>query len=305
MKKDDTQAFGVLLVLAALVTLGLKWIAYHLSNSVGLFSDAAESLANLSAAFLALFALTYAKKPADRDHPYGHEKIEFFSSGIEGALIVIASFWIVYEAILRFFHPKDLSNILLSVGGVLVAALVNGLVAKLLLKQAKAKDSIVLEASAKHLLADVWTTVGVVLGLGLFWFTAIRWLDPLLALLVGIHVIWSGLNLLKRSYQGLMDATLPKEEVEKIKTIIHHHLGSLGKFHALRTRKSGPRRFVDFHWLMPGHLSLEQAHERTLKLERELESSFEEMDVTVHMEPVEDPKSWEEDSLSRRVKQEE
>ena len=295
------RKFAFLLIAAALATLGLKFFSYYLSNSVGLLSDAAESVVNLSAAISALLALTYAAKPADRDHPYGHEKIEFFASGLEGALIIVAAILIVFEAIHRFLYPKPLDNIAISLGVALFAALINGMVAQLLLSAASRHDSIVLESSARHLVADVWTTAGVAVGLILFMFTHRAWLDPLLALAVGVHVVWSGVELVRRSFQGLMDAGLPEVEIKKIKEIIHKDLGSDWKFHALRTRKSGSRRFVDFHLLMPGKFSLAKAHEIASKLEHDLESAFEEMDATIHMEPLEDPKSWEEDSISRRI----
>ena len=294
---------AILLIVAAVITLGLKFVSYYFSHSVGLFSDAAESVVNLSTAFSALLALTYAAKPADRDHPYGHEKIEFFASGLEGALIVVAAIWIVYEAVERFLHPKLLENILPSLSLALFAALINGGVSKLLLVTARRNDSIILEASAKHLLADVWTTVGVAAGLILFMITKLAWLDPLLALAVCVHVVWSGIELLQRSFQGLMDAGLPESEIRRIKEIIQNHLGSDWKFHALRTRKSGARRFVDFHLLMPGKFSLAKAHELSFNLEKDLENAFEEMDATIHMEPLEDPKSWEEDSISRRIEE--
>ena len=220
---------------------------------------------------------------------------------MEGSLIIAAAIWIIYESIHRFLNPQPLENIFRSLVISLIAAGVNALVARYLLKAARGYQSIVLEAGALHLLADVWTTAGVAAGLLLFVWTGFAWLDPLIALLVGLHVIFSGLHLVHRSFQGLMDRGLPEEEIKKIKEIDKKLIGPGGDFHALRPRRWGARRFVDFHLLMPQKLSLREAHEKTLIIEKELEATFHEMDVTIHMEPLEDPKSWEEDSLSRKM----
>ena len=295
------KGWAWILVLAALATLALKFSAWGLSHSVGLFSDAAESLVNLTAALMALFALNLAEKPADREHSYGHEKIEFFSSGIEGALIIVAAFWLMGEAVWRFLHPQELKNVFFSLQLAVVAAIINGVVARLLLKASQIHDSIVLGAAAKHLMADVWTTLGVLAGLGLFVWTGKLWLDPLVAVFVGLQVIYSGVTLVRRSVHGLMDRALPENEILEIRKCIAKHLGPYGRFHAFRTRKSGPRRFVDFHLLIPGNRTLHEAHEITLAMERELETALPHIDVTIHMEPIEDPQSWEENSVSRRV----
>lgn len=301
--KKPKRSWGWLLISAALTTLVLKFVAYQFSGSVGIFSDAAESLVNVTAAFFVLFALTHASKPADREHSYGHEKIEFFSSGLEGTMIIIAAIWIIYEAAFRFLHPIPLLDVGLGLKLVILAAAINGVVAKFLLRSAKHFDSIVLEASAKHLWSDVWTTGAVVVGLGLVMITKVPWLDPLMAFLIGLNVIWSGVQLVMRSYGGLMDKALPEEEIEKIKILIQKEIGKECQFHALRTRKSGARRFIDFHLLMPGHISLKKSHEMTFKIEKTLEKNFHETDVTIHMEPIEDPKSWEDGSLSRRIEE--
>lgn len=280
--------YALLLVGAALLTLGLKFLAFYLSGSIGVFSDAAESLVNLTAASFVAFALAYAAKPADREHAYGHEKIEYFSSGIEGALIVVTAAWIIYEAVARFFHPQPLSTLPTSLVLVAVAAGVNGVVAWIAGRAGRRWHSVILSASAQHLAADVWTTLGIIAGLLLYRWTDRPWLDPLLAVLVALHVIRSGCRLVQRAYQGLMDRALDPAETEQVRRCIRRHLGAGDEFHALRTRQSGPRRFVDFHLLAPGARSLTSVHALTVRLEKELTAAFPGIDVTIHMEPVEE-----------------
>ena len=293
--------WGLLLFAAAVLTLSLKFVAWDFSQSIGIFSDAVESLGNLTTALLAWLALAYTRKPADAEHSYGHEKIEYFSSGIEGALIIVAAVWIVAGAIDRFLHPRPLSQLPLSMAITVAAAVINWGVGKFLLQASRRQDSIILEASGRHLLADFWTTVAVVIGLILFMITQRAWLDPLMAILVAFHVIGSGVMLVLRSFRGLMDFALPAEELKIVTEIIQRHAGARGKFHALRSRKSGARRFIDFHLLLPGEDSLQHTHAMTLAIEQDLERLLKDIDVTIHLEPVEDPASWEENTLSRRV----
>ncbi|MBI4239355.1 MAG: cation transporter [Deltaproteobacteria bacterium] len=280
--------YALLLVVAAVATLGLKFLAFYLSGSIGIFSDAAESFVNLTAASFAAFALAYAAKPADREHAYGHEKIEYFASGIEGALIVVTAGWIIFEAVMRFLHPRPLATLPTSLVLVAVAAGVNGIVAWGAARAGRRWRSIILSASAQHLAADVWTTLGIIVGLLLYRWTDRPWLDPLLAALVALHVIRSGSRLVQRAYQGLMDRALEPGETEQIRDCIRWHLGPGEEFHALRTRQSGARRFVDFHLLVPGARPLTAVHALTVRLEKELTNAFPGMDVTIHMEPVEE-----------------
>lgn len=278
---------------ASLLTLGLKFGAYFLTDSVGLFSDATESLVNLTAGILALTALTIAYRPADKDHPFGHGKAEYFSSGAEGVLIIMAAAGILYASILRFKTPVELTDLGPGILMALVASAINWFTARSMLKAAKTFDSITLEADAKHLLADVWTSTGLVAGLSVLIFVP-EWriLDPIIATVMALNIIRTGLSLLKRSMSGLMDISLPGREVETIRKAIFKVAGKDAVFHGLRTRKSGPRRFIDFHLLVPGRTSVQESHDLCVRIEKELEISFPNPQTTIHVEPLEDKASW-------------
>lgn len=295
----------LLSVVAALVTVVLKFVAYRVTGSVGLLSDAAESTVNVVAALTALFALWYAAHPADRSHPYGHEKIEFFSSGIEGGLIVLASLAICVEAVFRFRHASLPSSLGLGVGAALVSAVINFGVARVLLQTARRVDSIVLEADGRHLMADVWTSLGVVTGLCLVAWTHLAWIDPVIALLVAGNIARIGWTLLRRSCDGLMDRALDDGEVARIRQAIQDSIGSDMTYHALRTRQAGSRRFADYHLLVPGDCSVSQAHDCEMTIGRAIESAVPGIEVTTHIEPIEEPLAWNdsplrEDSASAR-----
>jgi cation diffusion facilitator family transporter len=287
----------VLSILAALATLALKWLAYYLTGSVGLLSEAAESGVNLLAALTALASLWYAAQPVDTSHTYGHEKIEYFSSGLEGMLILVAAAGIGWFAISCLVTPKPL--VPLNVGTVLalVAAGVNLAVGQLLLRVGRAHSSIVLEAGGRHLLTDVWTTVAVVVGLGLVWLTDMVWLDPLLGLVVAANIVWTGFDLLRRSFNGLMDHALPPEEQAAVRAAIETLIGPGMDYHALRTRQAGSRRFADFHLLVPGAFSVRRAHELTAQIEEAIRNALPGIEVTVHVEPIEDRAAWEDSEL--------
>ncbi|MBI1744812.1 cation transporter [Candidatus Acetothermia bacterium] len=278
---------------ASIVTLILKFGAYFLTGSVGLLSDAAESLINFATAVIALVALTVASRPADADHAYGHEKAEYFSSGVEGTLILVAAVGIVWTAFERFLHPADLKNLNFGIGIALLASAINWGVARILLKAARDHDSITLEADAKHLLTDVWTSVSVVLALVIVNFTNWTILDPLAAIAIALNIVWAGVDLLKRSMQGLMDYTLPAEELAKIETILHEHQEEFSSYHALRTRKSGSQRFIDLHLLVPGEISVKVAHDLCETIEAEMRAVLGHASITVHVEPAEDAAAWE------------
>jgi cation diffusion facilitator family transporter len=287
----------VLSIIAAVTTFALKIVAYQLTDSVSLLSDALESLVNLAAALIALASLYYAALPVDDSHTYGHEKIEYFSSGMEGVLILVAAGAITWYAVDRLIAPRPLAD--LGTGALIaaVSALINLAVAVVLLRAAKTTESIVLEADGKHLLADVWTSAAVILGLTLVWMTNLPIFDPLLALLVAANIAWTALDLVRRSFNGLMDHALPPGEQAKVRAAITSHLEPGTTFHALRTRQAGAHRFADFHLLVPGNLSVQRAHDLTGTIERAICAALPGIEVTVHIEPIEEQAAWEDSAL--------
>jgi cation diffusion facilitator family transporter len=287
----------LLSILAAVVTIGLKSASYFLTGSVGLLSDAVESLLNLVAAVTAYLSLVYAAKPVDESHTYGHEKIEFFSSALEGVLILIAALAIAWYAVHRFFVPEPLQPLGPGMAVSLLATLVNGSVALILLRAGRKYQSIVLEADGRHLLTDVWTSAAVLAGLGLVWLTGVEKLDPVIALLVAVNIFWTAGGLLWRSFNGLMDHALPAEEQAAVRAAIETHLGPDMAYHALRTRQAGSHRFVDFHLLVPGRYSVRQAHELTGRIEDAVRATRPGLEVTVHIEPIEEREAWTDSAL--------
>ncbi|MSR30110.1 MAG: cation transporter [Gemmataceae bacterium] len=284
-------------VLAGISTIAIKTGAFLISGSVGLLSDAAESVINLVAATLAICAMRFSEKPADKSHTYGHDKIAYFSSGFEGALILIASLGIACLAFHRFIFPKPIETLNLAMALSLAGALINGAVGFVLLRLGRKTKSIVLEADGKHLVTDVITTAGVLAGLTLQQWTGQAWLDPAIALLVAVNILYLGLELIWKSFKGLMDHALPEKEVGEIRDTIARLIGPDMAFHALRSRHSGAKKFVDFHLLIPGSWLVLEAHSLMEKLEgsiRELDSDIE---VQIHAEPIEDPKSWQDQAL--------
>lgn len=297
MSHGSLTRLALLSIAASAVTLGLKFGAYGLTGSVGLLSDAVESTVNLVAALTALFALWYASRPVDRSHPYGHEKIEFFASGIEGLLILVAAGTIGWYAIARLQSPRGVDEIGVGVAVSLIAAGVNLIVARILLHVAAERDSVVLTADGKHLMADVLTSIGVIAGLIIVRVSGIERIDPLIALVVALNIVRTGTGLVKVSIDGLLDRALPEEDQEQLRTVIQGELGSGLMFHALRTRKAGARRFIDFHLLLPGDVSVQEAHAVTQRIESAVASSFPGAETTVHIEPIEEAESWEDSAL--------
>jgi cation diffusion facilitator family transporter len=295
--KHRLQSYVLVSLAAAVVTLVMKLAAYWLTNSVGLASDAVESVANLLAAATAFFTLRLAALPADRNHTYGHEKIEFFSSGVEGLLIGAAGLGIIGYSVYRLFVPALPETLGLGMALNAVAAVVNGVVGYVLLRAGRRHESIVLEADGKHLLTDLVTSVGVVLGLALVWLTQRPALDALTAIIVALSILWTAFDLLRRSFNGLMDHALPVHEQQQVRATIEAHLGPRMAFHALRTRQAGSRRFVDFHLLVPGGYTVEHAHQLGDKIEEALRATLPGLEVTVHIEPIENPGSWQDSAL--------
>ena len=289
---STTRRVALLSVSAGLVTLLLKFGAYLLTGSVGLLSDALESMVNLTAALIAFGAITIADRPPDSSHTYGHDKAEYFSSGAEGTLILIAAISIIYAAVQRLLNPLPLENLGIGTVIVIIASAINLGVSRILLRVAKEHDSIALAADAHHLMTDVWTTVVVVGGVLLAGATGWLFLDPLLAMGVAVNIIWTGVKLLRRSVGGLMDLALPPEEVEAIQDAITLVVGEETPYHGLRTRKSGSRRFIDFHLLLPGQNSIQESHDLTEAIEASIEQRLANAFVTIHVEPWEDASAW-------------
>jgi cation diffusion facilitator family transporter len=284
-------------ILAGVVTLGLKTAAWWLTGSVGLLSDAAESIVNLLAAVTAALSLAYAARPVDRDHTYGHEKIEFFSSGLEGVLILVAAVTIGWTAVLRLLSPQPLETLGLGLAISLAAAVINGVVGVILLRAGRKHRSIVLEADGKHLLTDVWTSIGVLAALTLVWATGWQWLDPVIALLVAVNILWTAWGLIRKSFDGLMDHALPEQDQKAARKAIEAHLGPDMAFHAMRTRQAGSRRFLDFHLLVPGEYSVRRAHALGEAIETSVKECLPGSEVTVHIEPIDEPGSWKDSAL--------
>jgi cation diffusion facilitator family transporter len=287
----------VLSILAALATLALKSTAYGVTGSVGLLSDALESLVNLAAAVTALASLWYAAQPVDPNHTYGHEKIEYFSSGLEGVLILVAAGGIAWYAVRRLFAPQPLEALDLGAAITFVATLINLGVAQVLLRVGRRAGSIVLEADGQHLMTDVWTSFGVVAGMFLVYLTGWTILDPLIALLVAANIVWTAWDLLRRSFNGLMDHALPEDEQGRVRAAVEGLLRPGLHYHALRTRQAGARRFVDFHLLVPGDWTVRQAHDFTEEIEEAVRQALPGAEVTVHIEPIEAPAAWQDSAL--------
>lgn len=297
MSPAGLRTLVLLSVLAAIVTIGLKALAYSLTKSVGLLSDALESGINLFAAATAYLSLRYSHRPADAEHTYGHEKIEFFSAGLEGVLIVVAGVGTGWVAVRRLIQPEVLSDLGLGAGLTLAASAVNLAVGVLLVRVGRRNHSIVLEADGRHLLTDVWTSVGVVAGLVVVWLSGVFVLDPVIAILVGANIVFTGVRLIRRSFNGLMDHALDPEELDALRAAIRQSLPSGTDFHALRTRQAGASRFADFHLLVPGAMSVRDAHDLAERVEAALRGALPRVAVTIHIEPIEERVSWEDNAL--------
>ncbi|GAB4575539.1 MAG: cation diffusion facilitator family transporter [Anaerolineae bacterium] len=293
------RRFAWLSIAAAVITIGLKGAAYFLTGSVGLLSDALESLVNLAAAILALVALTLAARPPDDTHEYGHDKAEYFSSGAEGVLIVIAALSIAYTSIDRLLHPQPIEQVGVGLTVSLLASLVNLAVARVLMQAGKRYESITLEADAQHLMTDVWTSVGVLVGVGVVALTGLEWLDPIIALLVALNIIREGGKLVRRSLMGLMDTALPRAEQEKLQGVLENYRTDGVAFHAIRTRQSASRRFVTMHMLVPGDWTVQRGHDLMEQVEADIARVLPNTLVTAHLEPLEDPAAWDDDRLHR------
>lgn len=291
--------YAWLSIAAALLTLGLKLLAWQLTGSVGLLSDALESLVNLSGAVMALWMLRVAAQPPDEDHAYGHDKAEYFSSGFEGMLIFIAGGAIAWAALPRLLDPQPIAQPAL---GLLVAALASGVnlaVSLILMRAAVAHRSEVLRANALHLRTDVWTSAGIIGGVVVVAASGWQRLDPLIALAVAAHILWTGFALVRESAMGLMDSAWPAAEREVLQALLQEYRTRGIDFHAVRTRRAAARRFVSFHMLVPGAWSVQQAHNLAEELEHALSQRIERLTVFTHLEPLEDPIAYQDIHLER------
>ena len=299
MDRAGLTKFAWLSIAAALATIVLKASAYYITGSVGLLSDALESIVNLVAALMALAMLTVAARPADELHAFGYSKAEYFSSGLEGMLILLAAASIVWTAIPRLITPRALEQVGIGVAVSILAAIVNLGVARLLLRAADNYHSITLEADAHHLMTDVWTSVGVVIGIAIVFLTGWNRLDPIIAIMVAINILWTGAKLLRRSVLGLMDTALPPAEHQAIKDVLSRYERNGIHYHALRTRHAGSRSFISFHVLVPGDWTVQRGHDLLEQVERDIRAAIPGASVFTHLEPAGDPKAWEDTSLDR------
>ncbi|MDH2916587.1 MAG: cation diffusion facilitator family transporter [Gallionella sp.] len=297
MATSNLQRYAWLSIAAAVTTILLKGIAWWLTGSVGLLSDALESFVNLAGALMALAMLTLAASPADDKHAYGHGKAEYFSSAFEGFLILLAAVSIAYTAIERFIHPQEIEAVGVGLMVSFVASLINLFAARELLKAGRAHNSITLEADAKHLMTDVWTSVGVIIGVGLVWLSGWLWLDPLIALVVAVNIVWTGWQLLHRSASGLMDEAIPAEQIAAIEVVLAKYRGQGLDFHALRTRQAGRHAFISLHVLVPGEWTVQRGHDVVEQIEADIRAVVPFSHLTTHLEPLEDPASHEDQVL--------
>jgi cation diffusion facilitator family transporter len=295
----NLERFAWLSVAAALATIGLKKLAWWLTGSVGLLSDALESLVNLAAALLALSMLRLAASPPDEEHPYGFSKAEYFAAGIEGALIVLAAAGILATAIPRLLQPEPLDAPFLGLGISAAASLINLGTAVVLLRAGKQHDSITLEADGRHLMTDVWTSAGVIIGVALVFATGWLILDPLVALGVAVHIVWTGVGLVRRSAKGLLDAAIPQADRDAIQKLFDEYSKQGVTFHAFRTRRAAARRFVSFHLLVPDRWSVARAHRLSEEIEARIRAAVPSASVFTHIEPISDPASYEDQGLDR------
>lgn len=303
--RSRLKRFALLSIAIALITMGLKLIAYLLTDSVGLLSDAIESLVNLAGALMAFWMLTIAARPEDRDHSHGHSKAEYFSSGTEGTLILVAAIAILIAAIERFNTPRPLEEVGLGLAVSSFASLLNLGTALLLLRAGRHYRSITLEANGKHLMADVWTTGGVLVGVGLVSLTGWNPLDPIIACVVALNIVRIGITIVRQSVLGLMDTSLPPEEETVIQRILETYAERDGiQFHAFRTRQAGARKFISFHVLVPGSWTVHQGHGLLEQIEADIRNILPESTLLTHLESLDDPSSWADVTLDRNDRRE-
>jgi cation diffusion facilitator family transporter len=300
MAAKSLKKFIYLSILAAVLTITLKSVAFKMTGSVGMLSDALESCVNLLAALIALVVIHIAEKPADDDHAFGHSKAEYFSSAIEGGLIVVAACSIVWSSYPRLLNPQPLENMGFGLIVSLAGSLINLFVAIVLLRQGKKSHSITLIADGKHLMTDVWTSIGVLAAIGLVKLTGWLILDPIIAMLVALNILWAGYRLMHQSARGLIDTAIPADERRQIEHIFDHYRETGIEFHSLMTRQAGQRKFITVHILVPGEWTVQRGHDLLEIIEARIRNNFP-FPVTVftHLEPVEDPVSHNDIGIDR------
>lgn len=291
--------FAWLSIAAAVATIALKMTAWRLTGSVGLLSDAMESIVNLVAAIMTLLMLNVAARPPDEEHAFGHGKAEYFASGAEGALILLAAVGIGWTAAGRLLSPQPLEQVGLGVVVSTAASLVNLAVSRVLLAAGKRYHSIALEADAHHLMTDVWTSAGVLGAIGLVALTGWNVLDPIIAIAVAIQIVWTGVQLMRRSALGLLDSALSAPELAAVRQVLAGHEGPEVRFHAVRTRMAGARRFVSMHVLVPGDWTVRRGHDLLEVVEGQVRQALPHASVFTHLEALEDPASWQDEALDR------
>jgi cation diffusion facilitator family transporter len=288
----DLTRYAWLSIAAGVATLGLKTLAWWLTGSVGLLSDAIESIVNVVAAAVALWALSVAAAPPDEEHEHGHGKVEYFSSGFEGGLIIVAAIAIVVSAVPRLLAPRPLEHVGVGLAVSAGASVVNFVVGGLLIRTGKKHGSITLEADGHHLMTDVWTSVGVIVGVTLARLTGWYWIDPLLAIFVALQILRTGYKLVRRSGMGLLDAAVSKEERAAIEAVLDSYHAEGAHWHALRTRQAGQRCFASVHVLVPGSWTVARGHDLLERLEADLHKAVPTMVVLTHLEPIEDERAY-------------
>lgn len=298
-QRPSLTRYAWLSLTAAVATVTLKLLAYAVTGSVGLLSDALESLVNVLAGGMALAMLKIAERPPDEEHPYGHTKAEYFSSGLEGLLILAAALGIGWTAWRRLLAPLSLDQPAVGLVIVVIATLINFVVAQVLVRAGRRHDSITLEANARHLMTDVWTSTGVVLGVGLVAVTGWLRLDALIAIAVALHIVVTGFSLMRRSALGMLDTAIGTAEQERVGEVLRDYQSRGIAFHAVRTRQAGGRRFVSLHVLVPGDWTVLRGHELLEEVEAAIRSAIPAVTVFTHLEPLEDPASWEDLGIER------
>ena len=301
MPERSARSYAALSIATAVVTIALKLAAWKMTHSVGLLSDAAESLVNLTAAVIAFWALSVAARPPDEGHPHGHTKAEYFASAAEGFLIFVAAVWIGVAAWGRLRDPQPLERVSVGLAVSLAATALNGAVAAILLAAGRRLHSITLRADGKHLLTDVWTSVGVVVAVLLVKLTGWLVLDPLIAFAVAVNILWAGWKLVRESGLALIDAALPDDEQRQVAEALSGFQARGILFHAIRTRVAGPRRFVSMHVLVPGGWTVQQGHDLCESVEAAVRDVLPRTTVLTHLEPREDPVSWDDRGLDREA----
>lgn len=293
--------YAWLSIAAALLTITLKGAAFLLTGSVGLLSDAIESIVNLVAAVVALLALRMVERPANDEFTFGFSKAEYFASGFEGGMILLAAVGIILTAIPRLINPVPLQQLGLGLLISVAATLINLGVSLTLRRAGRRYNSIALEADSQHLMTDVWTTGGVLVGIALVWLTGLMWLDPIIALLVAANILFIGYRLLVRSGRGLLDMALHPEELSIVQSILDSFQPQGVYYHALRSRQAAARKFLVVHLLVPGDWSVRKAHNLAERVEVEVSRAIPNSNIVTHVEPVEDPISMQDAHIDRTV----